>query len=156
MTVPPSPNGFPIATTQSPTLALSESPKFTGLKESLEDIFMTAISAYGSAPITFALYSLSPTLTIMSSALAITWLLVITVPFLSIINPEPKEDALRSVGLWNSLNISSNGDPGGNWNGKLLLVVLTVWVVEIFTTDGISLSARSANESGTGLAFETL
>ena len=117
---------------------------------------MTAISAYGSAPITFALYSLSPTLTIMSSALAITWLLVITVPFLSIIKPEPKEDALRSVGLWNSLNISSNGDPGGNWNGKLLLVVLTVCVVEIFTTDGINLSARSANESGTGLAFETL
>jgi len=31
-------------------------------------------------------------------------------------------------------------------------VVLIVCVVEIFTTDGINFSARSAKESGTGLA----
>tara|TARA_B110000211_G_scaffold188294_1_gene214074 strand:+ start:4427 stop:4801 length:375 start_codon:yes stop_codon:yes gene_type:complete len=37
-----------------------------------------------------------------------------------------------------------------------LAAVLIVCVVEIFTTDGISLSARSANESGTGLAFKKL
>ena len=30
VTVPPNPNGFPIAITQSPTLAVSESPNFTG------------------------------------------------------------------------------------------------------------------------------
>ena len=31
--------------------------------------------------------------------------------------------------------------------------VTTVCVVEIFTTDGISFSAKSANDSGTDLAF---
>ena len=31
VTVPPRPKGFPIAITQSPILALSELPKFTGL-----------------------------------------------------------------------------------------------------------------------------
>jgi len=48
----------------------------------------------------------------------------------------------------NSLNISSNGDPGGNWNGKGFDVVLIVCVVDIFTTEGISLSAKSAKEAG--------
>ena len=32
--------------------------------------------------------------------------------------------------------------------GNGLLLVTTVWVVEIFTTDGINLSAKSANELG--------
>tara|TARA_Y100000590_G_scaffold435377_1_gene554715 strand:+ start:2053 stop:2280 length:228 start_codon:yes stop_codon:yes gene_type:complete len=50
--------------------------------------------------------------------------------------------------LLNSLNISSKGDPGGNSNGKGLDVVFIVCVVDIFTTEGISFSARSANESG--------
>ena len=44
VTVPPKPKGFPIATAQSPTLALSESPKLTGLNWSLVSIFKTAIS----------------------------------------------------------------------------------------------------------------
>ena len=72
VTVPPKPNGFPIATTQSPTLALVESPNETGLNLSLVSIFITAMSIYGSAPITFASYSFSPTLTKISSALATT------------------------------------------------------------------------------------
>ena len=42
VTVPPSPKGFPIAITQSPTLALSESPKLTGLNSSFELIFKTS------------------------------------------------------------------------------------------------------------------
>ena len=32
VTVPPNPNGLPIAITQSPILALSESPNLTGVK----------------------------------------------------------------------------------------------------------------------------
>jgi hypothetical protein len=32
--------------------------------------------------------------------------------------------------------------------------VTTVWVVEIFTTEGINLSARSANDAGTELEFD--
>ena len=82
-----------------------------------------------------------------------TWLFVITVPFSLIINPDPKDDAFLSVGLWNSLNISSNGEPGGNWNGNWFEDVLTVWVVEILTTEGISFSAKSANDSGTALTL---
>ena len=68
--------------------------------------------------------------------------------------PDPKDDAFLSVGLWKSLNISSKGDPGGNWKGNWFEVVLTVCVVEILTTDGISCSARSAKEFGTGLAIK--
>jgi hypothetical protein len=55
--------------TQSPILALSESPNETGINFSLVSNCKTAISDNGSAPITVALNSLSPfTLTIISSA----------------------------------------------------------------------------------------
>ena len=59
VTVPPNPNGFPMASTQSPTLALLESPSGTGLNFSLELIFNTAMSLTGSVPTNFASYSLS-------------------------------------------------------------------------------------------------
>ena len=48
--------------------------------------------------------------------------------------------------------MSSKGEPGGNRNGKGLDVVFIVCVVDIFTTEGISFSARSAKEFGTFLA----
>ena len=38
--------------------------------------------------------------------------------------------------------------------GSGLVFVTTVWVVEIFTTEGINLSARSANDAGTELEFD--
>ena len=38
VTVPPKPNGLPIAITQSPTRALSEFPKLTGINSSSEII----------------------------------------------------------------------------------------------------------------------
>tara|TARA_Y100000996_G_scaffold388348_1_gene347843 strand:+ start:563 stop:802 length:240 start_codon:yes stop_codon:yes gene_type:complete len=51
--------------------------------------------------------------------------------------------------------MSSNGEPGGNSKpGNGLLLVITVWVVEIFTTEGINFSARSANDAGTLFDFE--
>ena len=144
---------MPIAITQSPILALSEFPNLTGMNFSLESNFKTAISERGSAPITLALNSLSPlTLTIISSASWITWLLVITIPYSSIIKPDPSAADFLSWGAPNSLNISSNGEPGGNWNGKGLDWVVTVVVVEIFTTDGINFSAKSANDPG--ISFE--
>ena len=43
---------------------------------------------------------------------------------------------------------SSKGDPGGNSNGNGLERVVIVVVVEIFTTDGINFSARSAKDAG--------
>ena len=72
------------------------------------------------------------------------------------INPEPKAADFLSWGVPNSLNISSNGEPGGNWKGKGLLLVTTVVEVEIFTTDGINFSARSANDAGTDLEFDCI
>ena len=69
VTVPPKPKGLPIAITQSPILALLESPNFTGWNLSLDLICNTAISDKGSVPIIVALYSLFPlTLTKISSA----------------------------------------------------------------------------------------
>ena len=55
--------------------------------------------------------------------------------------------------LSNSLNKSWKGDPGGNWNGFCTLVSITL-VADILTTDGINLSTKSANESGTSLEFK--
>ena len=52
------------------------------------------------------------------------------------------------------MNISSKGDPGGNSNGNGLDLVVTVVVVEIFTTDGINFSARSAKDAGIFAALE--
>ena len=37
-------------------------------------------------------------------------------------NPDPKELICLSVGVLNSLNRSSKGEPGGNWKGKGLTV----------------------------------
>src|SRR5436305_1462810 len=90
--------------------------------------------------------------------------------------PEPSEVALRGCAsgraprslLWSkkSLKNSSKGDPGGNC-GRLgpgrsgpgcsperrrEASGFTVWVVEMLTTDGSSLSAISANPSGAGRA----
>jgi hypothetical protein len=50
--------------------------------------------------------------------------------------------------------MSSKGEPGGKVNGNGFVVVVTVCVVEIFTTDGINLSARSAKEAGTDFEFD--
>ena len=50
--------------------------------------------------------------------------------------------------------MSSNGEPGGNWKGKGFDLVVIVVVVEIFTTDGINLSAKSANEAGISFALD--
>src|SRR6478752_3983003 len=80
------------------------------------------------------------------------------------IKPEPRDVALRGFPCWRSprwflskksLKNSSKGDPGGNCGRpdcSPCLSGLTVWVVEILTTDGTSFSARSANPSGVGRA----
>ena len=75
---------------------------------------------------------------------------------LSIIKPDPKAADGLSCGVPNSLNMSSNGEPGGNWKGKGFVCVLTIVVVEILTTDGINFSARSANDAGGFFAFPSI
>ena len=74
VTVPPRPNGLPIAITQSPTRNPSEFPKETAVNfESPGSICNTAISVFASRPMTFALkLSSLAKITEISSAFSIT------------------------------------------------------------------------------------
>src|SRR5579871_3886064 len=69
--------------------------------------------------------------------------------------PEPSEVTCRGafgLGPRKFLNKSSSGEPGGNCGMALCIGAFKVWLVEMFTTVGSSLSARSAKESGAGRA----
>ena len=92
VTVPPRLNGLPMATTHSPSRSLSESPNFTAF--SVLSVFTrsSARSLFESLPTSCA-GSLLPSLriTLISSASAITWLLVTTRPDASMMKPEPSE-----------------------------------------------------------------
>src|ERR1700689_4860648 len=71
-------------------------------------------------------------------------------PLGSITKPEPSEVTCRGalpLGPRKSLNRSSSGEPGGR-SGICCAGALRVWEVEILTTVGNSLAARSAKESG--------
>jgi hypothetical protein len=75
VTVRSSPNGLPIATTESPTLIWSESPSGSGVSaRELASIFKTARSLDGSVPTTAA-FMLEPfeKLTRTSRAPRTTW-----------------------------------------------------------------------------------
>src|SRR3546814_20320331 len=103
VTVPPRPNGLPIATTQSPTRRASESPNFTNGNSlpSFGSIFSTATSVLGSVPSSLAGNSLSSyRRTVISSASAITWLFVTTIPSDEIRKPEPSDWARRGCCAW--------------------------------------------------------
>ncbi len=77
VTLPPSPNGLPIASTQSPTRALSLSPQRVAMSGFAVLTFRTATSVLVSRPTSSALISVSScSLTVISSASAMTWLLV--------------------------------------------------------------------------------
>ncbi len=82
LTLPPSPNGLPIAITQSPTRLLSESPNFTvgsGALRPARSSLSSARSVLGSVPTSSALkVESSLSVTVISSASAMTWLLVTT------------------------------------------------------------------------------
>ena len=102
VTVPPSPNGLPIAITQSPTREPSESPKPSGLSVfSPGSTRSSAMSVLASRPITFASSRvLSDRMTAILSASAMTWLLVTITPDASMTKPEPSEVIpCRGMGL---------------------------------------------------------
>src|SRR5579885_3546322 len=69
--------------------------------------------------------------------------------------PEPSEVTCRGafgLGPRKFLNRSSSGEPGGSCGMALCEGAFKVWLVEMFTTVGSSLPARSAKESGAGRA----
>jgi len=50
--------------------------------------------------------------------------------------------------------MSSNGEPGGNSKGKGFAELLIICVLDILTTDGMSFSAKSANETGIDFVYD--
>src|SRR3954467_3139113 len=65
--------------------------------------------------------------------------------------PEPSEVTCRGafgLGPRKFLNRSSSGEPGGSCGMAFCVGAFRVWLVEMFTTVGSSLSVRSAKESG--------
>ncbi|MGY3104639.1 hypothetical protein ACVW0I_006218 [Bradyrhizobium sp. LM6.11] len=167
VTVPPRLKGLPIATTQSPRRSLSESPNFTDTSGFGGLNFSTARSVFLSTPTSSALI-LVPSLrmTLISSASAMTWLLVTTTPDVSMMKPLPSELVLRGAGLFSppllpppgplrflkkSSKNSSKGEPGGSCGMALLPpppLASTVCEVEMLTTASITFSATSAMPSG--------
>src|SRR5215469_18019464 len=163
VTVPPRPNGLPIASTQSPTLVLLESPHVAAGRGAFGSTLRTARSVTVSRPTTSACNVVSSDrVTVICSALAITWLFVTTIPDGSMMNPEPS-DVVRGDGEFGppgtpfspkkSRKSSSSGDPGGIWaSGGLLLVGAGAWVVEILTTTPTNRDASCENTSEKGVS----
>ena len=156
-TEPPSPNGLPIAITQSPTSISAEEPNFTSGSGFFGVTFKSARSALVSRPMILSTTSLEPSWKLMSisSAPSMTWLLVTISPSLpSITKPEPKEEILRSPCgtpprlLKKSSKKSSNGAPFGTFGNGTPAGPLTVWDVAILTTASERRLARGATEAG--------
>src|SRR5205085_3248487 len=120
VTEPPSPNGLPIASTQSPTRACAESPQFAAGSGPFALTFGKARSVPASRPMICACNVVSSeNVTVTCSALAITWLFVTMRPAGSIIKPEPSEAARGDPELpgapfspKKSRKKSSSGAPG--------------------------------------------
>src|ERR1700757_795411 len=147
VTVPPRPKGLPIASTQSPTLALVESPQVADGSGAFGSTLRSARSLTGSRPTTSACKVVSSDrVTVICSALAMTWLLVTMRPEGSMMNPEPREATRDAGGLGppgapfspkKSRKNSSSGAPGvGSCASGPPLATgdAFTWVVEILTT----------------------
>src|SRR5216684_533276 len=158
VTVPPRPNGLPIASTQSPTRALLESPQLAACSGVLASTLSRARSVTASRPMTCACNAVSSdSVTVIWSAVAITWLLVTINPDGSMTNPEPSE-AIRGAGLpgtplspKKSRNTSSSVLPGEF--GAASCAVLgggAAWV-EMLTTTPTTRPANWANSSANGV-----
>src|SRR5215471_2257099 len=164
VTVPPSPKGLPIASTQSPTRAFVESPQLAAGRGAFGSTLRSAKSLTGSRPMTSACNTVSSdNVTVICSALAMTWLLVTISPFGSMTNPEPSEATRKAGGLAppgaplspkKSRKNSSRGAPGvGNWASDPPLApgATFVWVVEMLTTSPTSLAASWEKTSEKGV-----
>jgi hypothetical protein len=116
VTVLSSPNGFPIASTQSPTSSWSELPSSTTARSFFDSMRSTARSVFGSRPTTVA-GSSRPSLsaTVISFAFSTTWLLVSTRPSFRMMKPDPvpsRRDSPRGgVGKRKPRKGKSSGKP---------------------------------------------
>ena len=152
MTVPPKPNGLPIATTQSPTRASPSSPKASQGADPPFSILSTARSVRASRPTTRAsCRAPSCRVTVTSVASATTWSLVTMWPSPSTKKPEPTctrgsgRVGIRSKNRSNGA-MSSHGGRGSRAAAAVGFSTVTN------TTAGWTRSARSANPVGDGAA----
>ncbi|OPX96423.1 MAG: hypothetical protein A4E58_01750 [Syntrophorhabdus sp. PtaB.Bin006] len=146
VTVVSNPKGLPMATTQSPTSRLSESPNVADGSVCFALILIRAMSVLASRPITVASYSLpSISFTFMLCAFSMTWLLVRMYPSRSIIKPEPKLFCLNSLLGASPKNRSKKSSPKKSLKGAdgpenlcCKSGPFTTVVVLMFTTDGLT------------------
>ncbi len=111
VTVWPTPNGSPIASTRSPTCtSAASSIAITGSFSAPGSIFSTARSARGSSSNTLAGHSRrSAVTTVISWAPSITWWLVTITPSARTMEPEPSDWATRCCGTPPFMNMPQNG-----------------------------------------------
>ena len=164
VTVPPRPNGLPIASTQSPTFAFVESPQLTAGNGVFGSTLRRARSVTVSRPMTSACNVVSSAnVTVICSALAITWLLVTTIPDGSMMKPEPSDEARGAGGFGppgapfspkKSRKNSSSGDPGGTCASGVAFAgaAVVAWVVEMLTTTPPSRAASCEKTSAKGVS----
>src|SRR5215469_6720163 len=149
VTVLSSPKGLPMATTHSPTLSASESPSCATGRSALASILSTARSVLGSRPRTFAGNS-RPSLsaTLISFAFSTTWLLVMTMPSLRMMNPEPDPSWRPEGGCAGGNRKPGKGLswPKGHWKPPSGMPVLTTDTTFTCTTAGDTLSTRDTND----------
>src|SRR6059058_389019 len=134
-----SPNGFPIATTQSPTLRASESPNGSVGSGRGALTWRTAISVLSSLPTTLASNSSSVAMrTRIFSAPLTTWLLVTMSPSGEMMKPEPR------------LRLTAGGSPKKRWRKSCIVSGSPSSearaTVAMLTTAGSTRARTSAND----------
>ena len=130
VTVCPTPNGLPIASTRSPTSRSSESRSSSdGSRSAPGSMRSTARSVRSSARSTVASNSRrSASTTVISSAPRMTWLFVTMMPFSSTMTPEPSAFCCRSApGSWSPKKRRKNGSlSSGDGDARTIRRVLTL------------------------------
>src|SRR6185369_6255967 len=150
VTVWPTLNGSPIASTTSPTFAVSDEPKVIGMSPCAATR-TTARSVSGSEP-TILPMTVRPSLRVtwMSDTPSTTWSLVRMYPSRLTITPEPSESCVSLGRLKRS--------PKKRWNAgssRSGLRRFTSRVAEMFTTAGMARRAASLKESRADVAGES-
>jgi hypothetical protein len=161
VTVWPTPNGLPIASTTSPTSISSLSRKASaGSRSAPAATRSTARSVRGSRPRIVAVNSRrSDSTTVISSASPITWLLVTITPAGSTITPEPRLVCTRSRGAKGpSGSRPKNRRKNGSASiGGAVRTVRRVWMLTTAgaaaRTTGAKVAASSARVAGTAGAW---
>src|SRR5437763_2117018 len=158
VTLPPRPKGLPIAKTQSPTRVLLESPQVAAGNGILASTLRSAKSVTGSRPMTCACNVVSSdNVTVIWSAVAMTWLLVTIRPDGSMMRPDPSDATRPRFGApgvplapKKSRKKSSSDGAGGFCGTSCAFLAGAGGRVAILTTTPTRRPDRRANTSAKG------